>query len=454
MFRAEVLAARQDQWLGGIRINTLRGFRIAPGAALAMVFTLAAFLCWGEVTRKVSVSGLLLPKGGLINVAAQQAGVIAEIFVREGDEVTAGQPLLRLRSERVTTAGDTALLSAQAMTARRATLETERRLTVQNLRLRLDSLQQRQQSLQSEKDHASADLDTHRLRLQLASKSLERQERLARDGFVALAQVQQRQEELLDLQLRERSAERNVQALNRDLQIARDDRQALEIQTATALAQLDRNAALLDQEATETDGRYGLTITAPQAGRISAIIIGVGQYARVSQTLVSLLPPHSFEGGAVADSAELQAQLYAPSRTSGFVQPGQKVWLRYAAFPYQKFGMAQGVVISVSRSPIAPQDLPDGQAQALLVANRANEPMYRITVRLLRQSINTYGKPTPLAAGMSLDADVRQDSRKLWEWLFEPALAVMGDSKNLSDEVKSSPGDERDCADAARLTGL
>lgn len=169
---------------------------------------------------------------------------------------------------------------------------------------------------------------------------------------------------------------------------------------------------------------------------------------------MSLLPAQSSKGDVVADSSELQAQLYAPSRTAGFVQPGQKVWLRYAAFPYQKFGMAQGVVMAVSRSPIAPQDLPDGQAQALVVANGANEPMYRITVRLLRQTINTYGKPTPLVAGMSLDADVRQDSRKLREWLFEPALAVMGDRKNLSDKAKSAREDEWDGADAARLTAI
>ena len=122
------------------------------------------------------------------------------------------------------------------------------------------------------------------------------------------------------------------------------------------------------------------------------------------------------------------------------MQPGQVVWLRYAAFPYQKFGMAEGQVTAVSRSPIAPQDLPSGQAQALVAAAQANEPMYRITVRLPRQTVNTYGKPTLLAAGMSLDADVRQDSRNVWEWLLEPALAVAGGRKNLNDETKSSPG--------------
>lgn len=439
LFRPEVLAARQAQWLGGIRIGRPLSFSVVTGAALAMAAALIAFACWGEVARKVTVHGLLLPQGGLINVAAQQAGVIAEVLVREGDEVKAGQPLLQLRSERVTVAGDAALLTAQALAARRATLETERRLTEQNLRQRLDSLQQRQQSLQAEERQALAELDTHRLRLQLGQKSLERQQQLAHDGFVAAAQVQQKQEELLDLQLRERNAERNLQALQRDLQTVRADRQALETQTQTALTQLDRSVASLDQETTEADGRNGLTLTAPQSGRVSAITLGAGQYVQVAQTLVSLLPTQSSKG-AEANAAELQAQLFAPSRTAGFVQPGQTVWLRYAAFPYQKFGMAQGEVVAVSRSPIAPQDLPNGQGQALVAAAQANEPMYRITVRLHQQTVNTYGKPTQLAAGMSLDAEVQQDSRKVWEWLLEPALAVAGGKKNLSNEAKSSPG--------------
>ncbi|MFG6428697.1 HlyD family secretion protein [Roseateles sp. LYH14W] len=422
LFRPEVLHARQAQWLGGIRIGRPLSFSVVTGAALAMAAALIAFACWGEVTRKVTVHGLLLPAGGLIDVAAPQAGVIAEVLVREGDEVQAGQPLLRLKSERITAAGDAALLTAQALAARRASLETERRLTEQNLRQRLDSLQLRQQSLQAEERQALAELDTHRLRLQLARMSLERQQQLAREGFVAAAQVQQRQEEQLDLQLRERNAERNLQALQRDLQAARADRQALETQTHTALAQLDRSLAALGQEATEADGRNGLTLTAPRAARVSALTLGVGQAVQAAQTLVSLVPTAAT--GAAVDPSALQAQLFAPSRTAGFVQPGQVVWLRYAAFPYQKFGMAEGQVTAVSRSPIAPQDLPSGQAQALVAAAQANEPMYRITVRLPRQTVNTYGNPTPLAAGMSLDADVRQDSRRVWEWLLEPALAA------------------------------
>lgn len=443
LFRPEVLAARQAQWLGTIRIARPMSFSLVTAASLAMAAALIAYACWGEVTRKVTVHGVLLPAGGLINVAAPQAGVITDSLVREGDEVQAGQPLLRIRSERITAGGDAALLTTQALAARRASLEAERRLTEQGLLQRLDALGQRQLSLQAEQRQAQSELDTHSHRLQLAHKTLERQQQLASSGFVAAAQVQQKQEELLDLQLRERSAERNLQALQRDLQTVRADRDALQTQARTSLAQLDRSLATLGQEATEADGRHGLTITAPQAGRVSALTLGPGQSVQAGQTLMSLVPSAlavaaSSTGAAADHPATLQAQLFAPSRTAGFVRPGQEVWLRYAAFPYQKFGMARGEVLAVSRSPIAPQDLPTGQGQALLTAAQANEPMYRITVRLPAQSVLTYGQTTPLAAGMGLDADVRQDRRKVWEWLLEPALAVLGAARNLRSDSKHS----------------
>jgi membrane fusion protein len=438
LFRQEVLNARQAQWLGTIRIGRPLSFSALTGGALAMAAALIAFACWGEVTRKVTLHGVMLPSGGIINIVAPQAGVVSELLAHEGDEMRAGQPLVRLRSERITANGDVAVLDANALAMRRASLDTERRLTEQSLHQRQDVIAQRLQSLQAEERQARAELDIHRLRAQLALKSLERQQELAASGFVASVQVQQKQEELLDLQLRERSAERNLQALQRDLQSAAADKLAADNQAQTALTQLDRAIASLAEEATETDSRNGLTLTAPQAGRLSAITLGLGQSVQAGQTLLSLLPLAQPGGGS--NPAELQAQLFAPSRTAGFVRPGQEVWLRYSAFPYQKFGMARGEVIAVSRSPIAPQDLPNGQAQALVAAAQANEPMYRVTVRLPTQSVMTYGRRTALSAGMSLDADVRQDSRRVWEWLLEPALAVAAGKKSPSDETKSSPG--------------
>jgi multidrug efflux pump subunit AcrA (membrane-fusion protein) len=120
--------------------------------------------------------------------------------------------------------------------------------------------------------------------------------------------------------------------------------------------------------------------------------------------------------------APLEALLFAPSRTAGFVVPGQRVLLRYAAYPYQKFGLQSGRVVSVSQSAFAPSDLSPGlQTQ---FGHQSNETLYRVTVALDSQSIATYGDVRLLKAGMALDADIVQDRRRIIEWMLEPIFAA------------------------------
>jgi membrane fusion protein len=414
LFRPEAMQATQSQWLGSIQVTNPPSFGYMTAGAVALAAMLAAFAAWGEVTRKSVVQGVLLPAGGLINVSAPQAGTVAEILVREGDVVRAGQAIVRLVSERVTSAGDAGAVQAQAIAARRASLDSERRLVEQSMALRQDVAARRQQSLAAEERQLAAELEMHQLRMQLAQRTVARNQQLARDGFVSPSQVQQREEELLDLQLRERTARRTLQAVQRDLQATSAEIRALSNQAQTSLTQIDRALAALTQEAAETYGRQGVVVTAPLDGRITTVLLNKGQTAQSAQTLVSLVPT-SHERGQDGAS-ELQAHLFAPSRTSGFIRPGQMVWLRYDAFPYQKFGMARAEVIAISHSPIAATDAP--------MARPTNEPVFRITARLPAQHLVAYGRNMPLAAGMRLEADVQHESRRIWEWLLEPVMAV------------------------------
>lgn len=89
------------------------------------------------------------------------------------------------------------------------------------------------QSLQAEERQAQGELVTAQLRGQFACKGLTRGEDkgLATNGFVAATQIQQRQYELLDLQLHERHAERTLQSLHWGLQAARADEVVIDTPT-------------------------------------------------------------------------------------------------------------------------------------------------------------------------------------------------------------------------------
>lgn len=434
LFRDEVLQARRSQPLGSIRIGHNPRFTAVAAVALVLALAVVAYATWGEVTRKSRLGGILVPVEGTLNLSSAFTGRLVDVRVKEGQAVDAGQVLMTVGTDRTTAQGDTAALVAKSMEQRRATLVAERGLAELQTRQRLQALVDRGRSLDGEARQLESEQESVGRRVELAQKSLERYRELARSGFVAEVQVQQRQEELIDLTSRRNAVDRNLTGVRRDAQGLRAEQAALDATLRTQLAQLDRGIAALEQESTENTARRELTLVAPRAGTVSAIVAKEGQIVQAGQTLAALVPVAP-GGGA----SPLEAHLFAPSRAMGFVAEGQEVWLRYAAYPYQKFGMARGSVESVSRTPIGPQDLPVGQGQALLATAQANEPLYRVTVKLESQQIRTYGETQALRAGMALEADAVQERRKVWEWVLEPVLAASGLAKALSPAAPAAP---------------
>ncbi len=357
-----------------------------------------------------------------------------ELPVSEGQTVAAGDVLLVLHSEHLSLLGgvaaDTTNRVAQQIETRKQTLDTERNLRELQRTQREQVLTDRIRSLNAERRQAEEERALQQRRVQLAKTTLVRNEQLAQDGFVSTAQVQTKQEELIDADAHLKSLERSSLALERDLQTMSGERADLAAQLKTQLNQLDRSRASLEQEATENAVRQTTAVTAPFAGIISALNLQPGQAVQAGQTLATLVPAALSNGALVA--APLQAQLFAPSRTAGFIAPGQAVYLRYAAYPYQKFGLYAGHITGVSATPFAPSELPPNISQQLASQTGSNQALYRINVKLNDQGINAFGQTIALKPGLTLEADVLQERRKVWEWVLEPIVAARQQMKVLN----------------------
>ncbi len=256
-------------------------------------------------------------------------------------------------------------------------------------------------------------------RVELAIQRLTTHRDLARAGFVPELQIQQRQDELLDVQARLESVRRLADSHFRSIREIEAEIDTIEYTLGAELAQIDRLEAQLEQEGIENQTRGSNVVVAPRPGTITAIHVPIGEALQAGQAVATMVPDVNGQATTLLD-----AQLYAPSRVVGFAQVGQQVRLRYAAFPYQKFGMADGEVSAISYTPVSPQDLPSGQGNALLGAAQTTEPLFRINVKLRSQSVRGQGKYYPLKPGMTLDADLIQEDRQIWEWALEPLLAV------------------------------
>jgi len=379
--------------------------RVAAAIAGLILFGIVLFLTFGHYTRKIRVTGQIVPAGGSIKVVAGQFGRIATRIVDEGTRVSIGQPMFELKSERASNGGSVDARIEALLAARRNELMQSSRLQAEELTARAQSLAMRQRSIQAEIESREQEVKLLARQVQSARGKLQRHTVLAKKGYLSPAQLGLVADELIGNQARHKSLESNVIAVRRDLLQVIAESDAIKGKIALAASQAESNLAALGQEAAEHEGRSRVQIVAPAAGIVTALTFDPGQTVPAGTVLATILPA---EG-------ELEAHMMVPSRAVGFIEPGQGVLLRLSSFPYQKFGQVAGTVTRVERSPIA-------ETQGARTGS--TEPVYRITVKLSQQSVSAYGRKQEFKAGMTLDADILQDRRRLIEWVIDPIISA------------------------------
>ncbi|MFM9435578.1 membrane fusion protein [Janthinobacterium sp. CG_23.3] len=436
LFRPEVTTAHSQQWLGTIRLAQPISSWLIAGIATVIATSLVAYVSLGSVTKKTRVTGITLPIGGSISITTANAGLLMRSYVSEGQAVRAGQILFELSTERQGDHGEITSLIAMQLATRQQTLETEQRLRLAQHNEKKQAFAKRISNLNTEVSQLEQEIILMQKRHDMAQVSVNKYQTLQSEGYVSSAQTQQKQEDLIDVSARMSILQRNKLQLQANLLASHAEQAALDNTLATDQMQLQRALASLQQEVAENRNRKASLITASQAGTITTLTSQAGQNINAGQVLATLIPPPP--GGAQNTDKDigsanslLEVHLYAPSRTAGFVAGGQHVLIRYQAFPYQKFGLQQGTVTDVSKTPFAPGELPANLASTILsnaqqnvLGFNSNEALYRIKVKLDKQSISAYGLPQALKPGMTLEADVLQERRKIWEWILEPVLAV------------------------------
>jgi membrane fusion protein len=433
LFRPEVQQSHQQRQFGEILTARRPAFRVLTLAAATLGAGLIAFVAFGHITRKATVGGLLVNTRGSVQVTASTAGVLVARHAAEGDFVTAGQTLFEVATDKTTKSGATAWQAERSLASRTESFEAEQQLRILLTNQRRQALGTKLRALRGDQEQAAADVALTRRRVELATKSASRYAELAQQGYVPDIQYQQKQEELLDLQSKALAALRAQSALHRDITDVDAELKSLAVQGTVDGEAIKRNVQSLQQERAENEARQKLVVVAPQAGVVTALLVSAGAAIQPSQALATIVPQ-----ATRSEASTLEAHLYAPSKTAGFVRPGQSVYLRYAAYPYQKFGLAEGVVVAVSSTPINQQDLPEGPGRSLIQQAQADEPMYRIRVRLKSQSISAFGESHPLKSGLFLDANILQERVALWQWVMQPVYAASSIAKVLTAEPSAS----------------
>lgn len=416
LFRKEALQAQETQWTGRIVLTRPLSFSILTLLACTLSASLATVLVFGSYTKRTTVQGQLVPEGGQVKVHAPQAGIVLEKYVTEGTLVASGTPLYKVSSERY----DANAAPIQAgisghLEHRRALLEGEI-VKLQQLHVdERDTLVNKLASIKRESRTLEAQISNQRQLVALTSDASRRYQGLVDKGYISTDQFQQRQvDHLAQLKIL-RGLERELTTLDQQATERRNELSGLGMRQANQLAAVGRQLSATKQELAESEARRTLLIHAPEAGVATAALAEVGHHVDNGFPLVSIVP---------ADMP-LEAELYAPSKSIGFIKPGDAVNIRYQAYPYQKFGIQRGILLSISRTSISPTELAR-TFNGIQGFGENQEQLYRLRVRLAAQQIVVYGQSRTLQSGMLLEADIMQDRRRLYEWVLDPLYSLTG----------------------------
>lgn len=415
LYRHAALNAQKNQWLGKILLIRPWSYSFLTLIAVLFATIVLVFMTWGTYTKRSAVVGQLVPETGLVKVYAPQFGIVVEKRVQEGQAVNKDDVLFVLSSERYSDEQSSiqASISSQHKQQRQS-LQGEISKTRLQQRDEQQALQSRLDGIKDELERLEVQYSAQQTRVQLSDEAHKRYQGLLERNYISREQVQQKQEDWIEQSSRLESMMREQMRMQRELVARQDELSGLRAKHQNQIAQLERSVSSVSQQLTESEAKRRLVIRAPESGTATAVVAHLGTAVEGSRPLVSIVPA----------GAMLQAYLFAPSRAVGFVREGVPVRLRYQAYPYQKFGQADGRVESVSRTA-----LPAGEIFTMgnpSASSQNNEPYYRITVALEKQSITAYGTQQPLQAGMLLDADIMLERRRLYEWVLEPLFSLTG----------------------------
>ena len=414
-FRREVTQHQQNRWNGRILLPQKWPVWISVLATVAFMTALTAFLLFGSYTRRINVTGEITTEPHTINLYAPEQGIVSQFRVTTGQHVSAGAPLYSLDVSQVTHAGNltTTTLAVIDRQIRQlediiVQLQNSRRETLAGIQQQLDRYVRAQEGLQAMVVSAKEALGT-------LGRSRDSYERSLSRGLINTDQMNNQR--YLYQQQQSVYQGLNAQFIQQSAQIT-----GLRSELVTRAAEFDNQISqsryqldALTRQQAEASARGSRLIVAPAAGVVSALSVTSGQMVSAGDSVVQLVPP---------DGRRFYLVIWLPDESRPFVSPGDNINIRYAAFPYEKFGQFPGRVLTVSAAPVPARELENWASVPRSASGQVSGSWYKVIVAPGDTDLRGKRVSLPLASGMLAQSTLFLEKRPLYQWMLSPYYSL------------------------------
>ncbi|KRP72017.1 HlyD family type I secretion periplasmic adaptor subunit [Pseudomonas paralactis] len=413
-----------------------RVIRLTIWAIIGFFVFLVVWAGFSEIDEVTRGDGKAIPSSKLQKIQNLEGGIVAELYVKEGQIVEAGAPLIRLDDTRfVSNAGETEALrlamqlrverlsaqvddrplnipddvlkAAPSQAANERSLYESRR---QQLKDEVGGLQEQLVQRQQELREFTSKQGQYRSQLSLQRQEINMSEPLVAQGAVSPVEV---------LRLKRAEMETRGQLDATTLAIPRAESAIKEVQRkidetrgkfrSEALTQL--NEARTELNKAESTGRAledrvsRTLVTSPVRGIVKQLLVNtVGGVIQPGSDMVEIVP--------LNDTLLVEAKIRP--QDIAFLHPGQEAVVKFTAYDYTIYGGLKAKLERIGADTITDED--------------KKTTYYMITLRTDRSHLGTDEKPLLIIPGMVASVDIITGKKSILSYLLKPIIKARAEA--------------------------
>ena len=413
-----------------------RVIRLTIWAIIAFFVFLMVWAGFSQIDEVTRGDGKAIPSSKLQKIQNLEGGIVAELYVKEGQIVEAGAPLIRLDDTRfVSNAGETEALrlamqlrverlsaqvddrplnipdevlkAAPSQAANERSLYESRR---QQLKDEVGGLQEQLVQRQQELREFTSKQGQYRSQLSLQRQEINMSEPLVAQGAVSPVEV---------LRLKRAEMETRGQLDATTLAIPRAESAIKEVQRkidetrgkfrSEALTQL--NEARTELNKAESTGRAledrvsRTLVTSPVRGIVKQLLVNtVGGVIQPGSDMVEIVP--------LNDTLLVEAKIRP--QDIAFLHPGQEAVVKFTAYDYTIYGGLKAKLERIGADTITDED--------------KKTTYYMITLRTDRSHLGTDEKPLLIIPGMVASVDIITGKKSILSYLLKPIIKARAEA--------------------------
>lgn len=410
MFRQKAFENRQMKWRGRAILLSGVPYRLVMFLCFLFFLSFLIFFICGTYTRRVNVGGEITTFPRVINIYSGVQGFVVKKLVQEGQIIKKGDPIYQIDVSKSTQSGVVSENNRNDIENQLArvnqiilSLEASKKATIEALRK-----QKKQYGEAFER--SSAIIKRAEEGIKIMKDNMDNYRHYQEKGLINKDQVTnqvsmyyQQQNNFLSLSGQNEQNALQITSLESQIQT-----QAAEFDNRIYQTELQRYE--LQKELINTDVSGEIVIRALSGGKIDSMSVTVGQMVNSGDSLLQVIPE---------DTDNYYLITWIPNDAVPYITVGDKVNVRYEAFPAEKFGQFPATVTKISRTPASPQEMMTYQG-APRNAQGASVPWYKVIVKPEKQTITWGGKSLHLVNGMKAQSTLFLEKRKIYQWMFSP----------------------------------